>query len=263
MFILPFIALFHVAISVANDLFDQADGCLDSNKTYIVNIHSHLQSDVRDALVSIASKINSDAVLDEVQDVAGQKASVAATKSYLGTIIEELNQDLERFNVQINLVFQEHDLDEISAIGGFDPSCEVIDTLKERVMHAFSELGSRLNNNVGIHLFLYSCIYKKPGTSLIFTDTKSNCGKLIGVLWDGSTHTKTLIKSAIIEAFSGMKDAYADGRLYLASKNIMCGFFEKCVGMTPTVHGQLLNYKKVIRYTQNDASDYNEDFLQV
>lgn len=252
--IITFVGLIGGAKNVS--LYSQTRGCLDSNKTYIINLHSHIQNEVRDALVSLASKLGG-LTIDEVQGVAGEKATLTATRSYLGTIIEELNKDLENFNIQVNLVFERQEIDQISANGAYDPSCELTPPVIERTQNTFSSLTSKLNNTVGFHLYIYGCIFKNPRFDLINVIQNSNCGRVIGVMWDGSVNSKVLIKSAIIEAITGAKDAYANGYLTLADKNILCGFFEKCIGMSPTVHGQLLNFKKVIKYTRDDSSEVN------
>lgn len=239
-------------------LFDHTRGCLDSNRTYIINLHSHIQNEVRDAIVSLASKLNSHSVIDEIQGIAGEKAAVTATRSYLGTIVEELNKDLVPFNIQINLVFENQEIDQISANGAYDPSCELASPVKERSSNTFSSLTSKLTNNIGLHLYVFGCIYRNPEFDLIHVIPNSNCGRVIGVMWDGSDNTKVLIKSAIIEAFTGTKDTYANGFLTVADKNILCGFFEKCIGMSPTIHGQLLNFKKMIKYTRGDSSEIHD-----
>lgn len=239
-------------------LFDHTRGCLDSNRTYIINVHSHIQNEVRDAIVSLASKLNSHSVIDEIQGIAGEKAAVTATRSYLGTLVEELNTDLEPFNIQINLVFENQEIDQISANGAFDPSCEITSPVKERSSNTFSSLASKLTNNIGIHLYVFGCIYRNPQFDLIHVIPNSNCGRVIGVMWDGSVNTKVLIKSALIEALTGAKDAYANGFLTIADKNILCGFSEKCIGMSPTIHGQLLNFKKKIMYTRDDSTELHD-----
>lgn len=232
-----------------------AQRCLDNNQTYILNVHTHIQNEVKDAIVSLTSKSPNSNVLDQIQGISGERASSVATKSYLGTIIEELNIDLEKFNIQINLIFEDQELDQISANGAYDPSCELASPIKERNNSFYTSLTSKLNNVVGIHLSLFGCIYRNLEYELIDVISNSNCGRIIGVMWDGSTKTKTLVKSALMEAFSGARDAYANGFLTLLDRNMLCGYFEKCVGRTPTVHGQLVNFRKSIRYIEDDGCD--------
>ena len=240
-------------------IFNSTKGCLDGNKTYVINIHSNIQNEVRDAITSLASKLNSDTLVDEIQGVAGEKASITATRSYLGTLIEELNKDLESFNIQVNLVFENQEIDQISANGAYDPSCEMASPVKERIAHSFASLASKFNNTIGIHLYVYGCVFRNKEFDLIHVIPNSNCGRVIGVMWDGSVNTKVLIKSAIVEALTGAKDAYANGFLTVCDRNILCGFFEKCIGLSPTIHGQLLNFKKVIKYTRDESSEIHRD----
>lgn len=261
MFIIALAFLFSGIRARDSQLYDASKGCLEANKTYIINVHSHIQNEVRDAIVSLASKYSSASIIDEIQGITGEKASITATRSYLGTLIEELNKDLESFNIQVNLVFENQEIDQISANGAYDPSCEVASPVKERTINTFSSLASKLTNNVGFHLYVYGCVYRDPKFDLIHVMPNSNCGRVVGVLWDGSVNTKTLIKSAILEGFTGVKDAYANGFLTIADKNLLCGFFEKCIGMAPTVHGQLVNFKKVIKYTREESSDVHRDSI--
>jgi hypothetical protein len=260
MLILAVLSLINIAhcknpIPNDNDLYGQTRGCLDSNKTYIINVHSHIQSEVRDAIVSLASKLGS-GVIDEIQGAAGEKASVTATRSYLGTIIDDLNKDLLNFNIQVNLIFEKQEIDQISANGAFDPSCELTSPVAERNQKAFSILMAKFSNAVGFHLHLYGCIYRNPKFDLIDVISNNNCGRVVSVMWDGSDNTKILIKSAIVEGITGAKDAYANGFLTLDNKNQLCGYSEKCIGMSPTIHGQLLNYRRVIKYTTDDLSEF-------
>jgi len=248
--LLAFIGL----ITAKDALYDEMKGCLAPNRTYVINIHSHVQSEVKNALVSLAFQLGG-IHGDQIQGPNGESAAAVAIRSYLGTVIEELNRDLDKFNIQVNLVFDEQEINQISASGAFDPSCELGPAVVERTNNVISRMKKDLNNVLGFHLFVFGCIFKNPKYDLINVIRNENCGRVIGIMWDGSVVSKTLIKSAIIEALTGAKDAYANGFLTLADKNILCGFFEKCIGISPTVHGQLLNIKKRIRYTKGESEE--------
>ena len=239
----------------SDHIFKSTKGCLDDNKTYVINIHTNIQNEIRDAITSLASKLNSDVLADEIQGISGEKASITATRSYLGTTIEELNKDLEIFNIQVNLVFENQEIDQISANGAYDPSCEITSPVKERVTNTLSSLISKFTNNIGVHLYIFGCVYVNRDFDLVYISHNSNCGRIIGVMWDGSVNTKVLIKSAIMEALTDVKDAYASGSLKVHDKNVLCGFFEKCIGLAPTIHGQLLNFRKFIHYTRDESSE--------
>lgn len=211
--------------AIANDIFRQTQGCLDDSKTYIVNIHSHIQNEVKDSIVSLASKLPHSPLIDEIQGVTGEKASIIATRSYLETIIEEMNFDLDKYNIQLSLVFENLEIDQISANGAYDPSCELKSPVRERTANAYGSFASKLNNTIGIHLIIFGCIYRNLEFDLIHVVSNQSCGRITGVMWDGSINTKTLIKSAIIETFIGVKDAYAKGFLSLADKNIALWVF--------------------------------------
>lgn len=229
--------------------------CLDNSQTYILNLHVHMQNEVKDAIVSLTSKSPNSNLVDSIQSYSGEKASVIATKSYFGTIMDELNRDLEKFNIQINLIQEDQEIDHISANGAYDPSCELAFPVKERNSSYFSALTAKMNNSVGLHLSVYGCVYKNDKYNMIDIITNNNCGRVAGVMWDGSVYTKTLIKSAVIEALSGAPDAYATGYLTMVDRNSLCGYFEKCVGRSPTVHGQLINGKRSIRYIEADECE--------
>lgn len=255
MLVWPILSL-AVVIATKDAIYDEMKGCLAPNRTYIINVHSHIQSEVRNALVSLAFQLGG-IHGDQIQGSNGESAAALAIRSYLGTVIEELNKDLDNFNIQVNLVFDEQEINQISANGAYDPSCELGPAVVERTNNAMVKMRKDLNNAIGFHLFVFGCIFKNPKHDLINVIRNENCGRVIGIMWDGSVASKTLIKSAIIEALTGAKDAYANGYLTLADKNILCGFFEKCIGMSPTVHGQLLNIRKRIQYTKGESEEHH------
>lgn len=147
-------------------LFNETVGCLDLNKTHTINLHAHVQNEVRDAIVSLAPKFGS-TIADEIQGAAGEKASVTATHSHFGAIIERLIADPENFKLQNNLVFEKLEIDEINANGAFDPTCELAAPVLERNQNTFSTLTSKLNVTVGFHFYIYGCISRNRKLNLI------------------------------------------------------------------------------------------------
>jgi hypothetical protein len=234
-------------------------GCTDGDKTYIVNFHAHVQNEVKDAIVSLAAKLNSVSIVDEIQGEGGESSGVTATKSYLGTIMDEVNADLRRLNVQINLIFEKQEIDQISSNGSYDPSCEISSPVKNRTESAYVQLKQKYENSVGIHFYIFGCIHNNPDFDKIDVISNSNCGRVIGIMWEGSKDTKTLIKSAIIEALTGSPDAYAKGSLSLQDKNSLCSYTEKCIGASPSQLGQMLEFKKNIRFTKDESSSESGD----
>lgn len=251
--------IYRISSLKANDIYKQTQGCLDDTKTYIINIHAHIQNEVKDAIVSLAYKLPNSLLLDEIQGIGGENASIIATRSYLGTIIEEMNFDLDKFNIQLNLVFENLEIDQLSANGAYDPSCEIASPVRERTAESFGSFMLKHNNKIGVHLIIFGCVFKNPEFDLIHVMANGICGRAIGVMWDGSVNTKTLIKSAIIEAITGSKDTYAKGFFSIVDKNILCGYFEKCVGLQPSIHGKLVDSKTFIRYTV----DFTDNSLPV
>lgn len=237
-----------------DDLFSISKGCLPPNKTYIINIHAHVQNEVKNAIVSIITKLGS-GISDEVQAATGERASLMAIRSYFGTIFDAINADLFPFKVQFNLILEKNEMDQISANGAFDSSCELTSPVAERTQNAFSSLTSKLNNVIGIHLYLFGCIHMKKEFDLINVISNNICGRVIGVMWVGSDDSMVLIKSAILEGITGAKDAYANGYLTIANKGSLCAYCEKCIGITPTIHGQQVNHSKRIKHTRDESSE--------
>lgn len=234
---------------------NETRGCTGDNQTYIVNVHFHVQKDVMDAILSLAAKLDG-SLIDEVQGVAGEKAWLTAVKSYLGTIMDDVNEDMKHLNIQFNLIIEPQELEQLSSNGAYDPSCELASPVKERTANSYASLSTKIDSGIGIHVYLYGCVYVNPEFDKIYVLRKSNCGRVIGVLWNGSDKTRTLLKSAIMEGLTGSKDVYAEGFLNIVDKNLLCGFCEKCIGLSPTVHGQLVDYRKEIRYIYDNVKVY-------
>lgn len=238
------------------------NGCTDGDKTYVINFHAHIQKDVKDSIVSLASKLTAVSLVDEIQGEEGERADVTALRSYLGTLIEEINRDLDKYNVQINLVLEPQELDQISANGSYDPSCEIASPVRTRTENAFSMLQERYDKSIGLHFYIFACLFKNSTFDLVNVIPNSKCGRVVGIMWDGSKNTKTLLKSAIMEALTGSPDIYSKGTFSLRDKNSLCSYAEECIGRSPSQLGQMLEYKKEIRYTKDeDSRDYHSSHL--
>jgi len=231
---------------------DSGEGCIDDKKTYIINFHAHIQKEIQDAIVSIATKSNNESVVNGIIGQDGELAVVTATKSYLGTLIDEINEDLYKYKVQINLVLDPQEIDMVSSSGQYDPSCEMVDPVKNMTKIAYDSLVQQFNDSVGIHFYMYGCIFDKGNNATTEIIRKGKCGRVVGVMWRGSNLTKNLLKSAIVEAITETKNAYETGSLNLPDKSGLCRFSEKCIGELKSPLGMVLPYLSMIKYTSEN-----------
>lgn len=247
------IAIYLCISSGEAEIYNNAS-CTDNTHTYVLNITFHIQNEIKDAIVSLVSKSRNSNLLDSIQSINGEPAALVAVSSYFGTILDEMNVDLQMFNVQLNMNLDELELHSISANGSYDPSCEVGTPIIERTTNAFNDLTAKMNNTIGLHLFLFGCVYNDATNKKVDVISNGTCGRAIGVMWDGSTNTKTLIKSAIMEAINAGADTYANGYITPSVRGNICSYFDKCLKITPTIHGQLLNSTKALRYIDEEDS---------
>lgn len=231
------------------DSSDYEEGCLDGDKQAQIDFRAHIQKEVTTAIVSLVSQYN----LLSTRD-SGKGAELEAVKSYLGTLVEEVNKDLYSLGVQINLIIDPLSLDEISANGSYDPSCEMAAPVKLRTQNELTTLRDKLNGAVGVHFYIYSCVYLKPEYDLVSVAHNNTCGRVMGVMWNGSEVTKVLLKSLIIEALTGVAGTYqtGGGRLTSAAKSALCRYANTCIGRSQSQLGVLLDHRARLEYTQKD-----------
>lgn len=229
----------------------EAAACIGENATYVVNFHAHVQSEIQDALISIASKLNGGNLNNEYVANDGENAAVAASRSYLGTVLEELNADLYKHKVQINLVLDPLEMDQLNIMGSADPSCELENALKSRTQLAYDGLVEKYTSFVGNHFFIFGCVISQDQYEAIEVIEKGNCGRVAGIMWKNSNNTKDLIKSAIMQSLTGTADLYKNGQMVGFDRNALCSYAEKCISGTPSTSGQLLKYLTQITYTKD------------
>ncbi|ORD95181.1 hypothetical protein ECANGB1_2681 [Enterospora canceri] len=224
----------------ATNITASTPGCTDDEATYIVNFRAHIQRDIQEALVSVNSKTKGSGLTNEYIAQDGESAAMAASKSYLGTVLEELNMELFPFKVQANLVLDPLELDQVGNMGSADPSCEIGDALKSRTQLAYNSLVDKFGDFVGIHFFIFSCIVAKDAYSPVHVIEKDTCGRVVGVMWNGTDDTKGVLKSAIMQAMTGIPNMFANGKMGLADKSPMCVFTEGCISTVTSALGQLV-----------------------
>ncbi|ORD99956.1 SWP7 [Hepatospora eriocheir] len=232
---------------------DEFTGCSNENKTSIINFNIHVEREIAQALVSIA-KFNNN-ISNEFFTSRGKDAEIEAIESYFSTIFDELNNDLIGFKVQVNHIINKNSTKEMTSNGAIDQSCEVLDAAQTRTEFAHKKNIEKNNKEVGINLYLFHCIYRSPAQKNSFVIEKEKCGRTIGILWDGAKHTSNYIKSAVIEAITGLPNAYETGKLRTLSKYKLCNFVEDCIYSTPSVFGHEIPQIVSLQRTKSNKSE--------
>ena len=241
---------FGVGVFFCLSLIKTDGGCLAENKTYVINVKAHVESQIQEAIVSVASKLGKGKNLaNEYVSINGETATVAATRAYLGTVFEDLNNDLMQYKVQVNLVLDPQEIDQFDNMGKVDPSCELGDALKSRVQTMFDFLTDKYSKSVGNHLYIVGCPISQDSFSQVEVIEKSTCGRVFGVMWNGSTNTKALIKSAIMQSLTGTPNTYASGSFNLSDKNNLCRYCENCISSAESFLGVLLDDLTKVTFT--------------
>ena len=228
------------------------EGCIEESKTYVINIKAHVEGLIQQSIISLSAKFEDSILTNEYVAENKESAKVAATRSYLGVIFQELNEDLFKYKVQVNLVLDPQEIEQVDHIGKVDPSCEIGNALKSRTSAAFDMLSEKYGKNVGNHLYLVGCPRPQDEKSPIEVSEKNACGRVIGVMWSGSAKTKDLIKSAILQALTGTPNTYKDGLLEMADKNNLCRYCERCISSNESALGILLKYLTKVTFLNDE-----------
>lgn len=214
--------------------------CTDENKTYTLDLKIHAQDFVVKALNSIANSA--------VGVIQGEDESVEA---YFGTIIDELNEYLIRFKVQLHLNLDAYNTDNFMGNVTFDKSCERESPVEERTNATFEHLKESFKDNIGLHLFVWVCPFVPNNVDLITVLENKRCGRIMGVMWKGTQETRALIKSVILNALTGGRKEYiSDSSIY--DREIgprLCDFATSCIGIDSSQIGQEVLGTEVVKYT--------------
>lgn len=206
---------------------DLKSRCTEDNYTYIINLNVHLQN----------------YAAESIEDAAKSKLGMNlkqrdAILSYFGTIANELNADLAKLGVQIVTQLKRYKAEDFIDTNSFDTSCEIKDAVSDRLESSFNQLKEVFQDSVGLHLFIWTCPQVNSSFSTLKILRNQECGRVIGVLWQGIDPTSTSIKSGILEAITGTPDLYLDGSLPVdrVFSNV-CKYSGKCLGVEPGVIG--------------------------
>ncbi|KAF7683706.1 Spore wall protein 7 [Astathelohania contejeani] len=225
--------------------------CTRENKTYTIDINIHLQKNVIDSLHSILKRrVNANITEEE------------AVVEYFGTIIDELNDFLKLYRVQLHLLLSSYNIDDF--MGGVvgDYSCEVTKPVIERTSAAFSKLKNLHPNDIGFHLFVWGCIFVNGQDDIKTLYNNLKCGRVGGVLWFGSEETRSLIKNTILHGITGVDYDFSKGGVFgneIAGK--MCSYVTSCVGMDESELGQIVYGTDVLSYTEDEGTSSDESHL--
>lgn len=225
--------------------------CTNENQTYTVDLKIHSQDSVVKAIHSIAGR-----------SIDSRETESEAIESYFGTIIDELNEYLIRFKVQIHINLDGYDSDDFMGNVAFDMSCEKSSPVVDRTSSAFSFLKQSFNDNIGLHLFVWGCTYISSLAELETVYSNLRCGRVMGVMWKGSGETRDLIKSVILNALTGNSNVYSpeNGDYNSSIGPNLCKYVTSCIGMDKSEIGQLVQGTEVIKYTDIDSeSSWIED----
>ncbi|KCZ77986.1 hypothetical protein H311_00994 [Anncaliia algerae PRA109] len=216
--------------------------CAQKNETYTIDLKIHAQKSVINAINSLAKGTG----VPEITEAD-------AVNSYFGTIIDEVNLMLIKYKVQLHLSLDAYTIEEfLGATASFDDSCEKTSAVEERTSTAFSNMLLSFPNNIGIHLFVWGCIFIPSTSELETIKNNHTCGRIMGVLWRGSVETKALIKGVIVNAITGSSDSFSssDGTYAISIGPKLCDYVTSCIGMDKSEIGQLVPGTELVKYTK-------------
>ncbi|ELA45999.1 hypothetical protein VCUG_02510 [Vavraia culicis subsp. floridensis] len=217
--------------------------CTSDNKTYSIDLKIHAEESVIRAIHSVA-----------LSNIVAHETEREAVSGYFGTIIDEMNDHLMQYKVQLHLKLDAYNTDEFMATISVDPSCEKTSPVIERTSAAFDFLNESFAGNIGCHLFIWGCNYIPPRAELKTIFNSLRCGRVAGLLWRGMDETRELIKNTILDSLVGLEHLYAPSpseEVNLAGK--LCRYVQQCVGMQSSEIGQLIQGSAPVRYTDSES----------
>ncbi|KAI5179051.1 hypothetical protein PAEPH01_2591 [Pancytospora epiphaga] len=233
-------------------------GCISTDKMYVLNLHAHVQGEIARTIEHLAYNGDSIDPNDTVREKNGKNPDLEAVKSYLGTIMDKINIDLYKYGVRINLILPEQAILEYNLETLSDPSCEISGSVKTFTNEQLSKLSAQDEDSVGVHVFLFSCMNHSPEQDMTYVTTHKACGRVMGVMWNGSRMTEASLKSIILEAITGIPNAYETGTLELGSNKPICDYFSSCIGLTDSKLGAIINHREMVFYTDQE-DDHHSD----
>lgn len=216
--------------------------CTEDNKTYTIDVKIHVEESVIHAILAVAKS-----------SIAANETEREAISGYFGTIFDELNDMLMSLKVQLHLKLDAYSIEEFMSTISVDPSCEKASPVQERTTAAFDYLQSAFESNIGIHVFVWGCIYVPPNSEYKTTINSYRCGRVAGVLWEGMDASKGLIMNAIIGALVGLEHLRVNGVTIADTVGRqLCQYVHECIGMTKSQLGQIVGGTTPVRYTDSE-----------
>ena len=129
------------------------------------------------------AKLNDPKYTNELQIARGEDMGKIFTKLYLGEIIDSLNKDLFKFNIQIRLIFNQEDTGEINRRNNYDQSCQLESLAQNRLTTMASVLEDLNQNFVGLHFYIFACIHQNDSFDLTYVLKHGTCGRDGGIMY--------------------------------------------------------------------------------
>lgn len=217
--------------------------CTKDPMTYVIEIKIHSQKQVAESI---------QAVFNNSSD---KKMGLHANSlSYFGDVIDELNDMLMKFKVQIHLNLDAPIIEEFMTDINFDKSCELRDPVAERTDAAYNILQEKYKTSIGLHLFVWSCPVINSSYTFEENFMHDTCGRVMGVLWIGTEPTKDLIKNQIMYALTGIKGDFTSAAAFnVTMQGPLCLFVNKCLARNSTDIGQKVYGEKYLKYTEENV----------
>lgn len=239
---------YDTAEEVAEDIDSLA--CINENKTYTIDIKLHSDTGVIEALHSTAKAQLVDSIGESVSEVE-------AVAAYYGTVIDEMNAELIKYKLQLHLNLDSYNTDAFMGNVVADKSCEIRSPIPERNSNAFEYLKKSFETNMGVHLFVWSCVFVPSNAELHEVLSNFKCGRVIGVLWSGTLQTRNIIKFAILKAITNAEQEYSANMKFddMIIGPQLCKYVTGCVGLDKNELGQLISGTEVVKYTDMFANE--------
>ncbi|KAG0419627.1 Spore wall protein 7 [Dictyocoela roeselum] len=162
------------------------------------------------------------------QQVADRKA----VSDFYGGIIDELNEYLADYNIRVHMNLDAYNSDEFIPDSVIEHSCEIGNAIETRTSVGFEILKKKFNDNIGLHLFVWSCIYLRPGSEIQIYYMNLRCGRVMGLIWDGLENTRANVMAVIINAIVGMEHTMIKTDDFVENvRGKLCNYVQECLGM--------------------------------
>jgi len=226
--------------------------CGGIGNKYILNVTAHVQADVGDEIQSMVERLPPKKIDTSRYEFSNTEKTdkIIAIYTYLGMIVDELNYDLEKFKVELNLKVDGLTLEDVNLGGAGAVSCELGSPVDERIQEALTKLKSTFFDSVGFHVYIFGCLHKPTNIKLSTVVNSMRCGRVAGIIWHGYEGSVDAIKSGLLEAISGVGQLYdknaasLDTHLTQITANL-CDYFHGCVSGDDTIYGKKIALSQI------------------